>query len=92
MADPTIDSTSNPQTLAVAASIFRWVLTVLGVSAWWYNHFTDAQTLTILGAIITLATLAWHAYEPFRQARMRHAAAVASARGGKAVQHKDYTP
>jgi hypothetical protein len=92
MADPTIDSTANPQTLSVAAAIFRWLLTVLGVSAWWSAHFTDAQTLSIIGAITTIVMLAWHAYEPFRQARMRHAAAVASARGGKAVQHKDYTP
>ena len=90
MADNTIPSTPNPQITALVAAVLRAIVTILG-SVGITIGVTDSTIATVAGAIALVIGVAWTIYEQFRQAKLRHAAAVASARGAKAVQHRDYS-
>lgn len=87
----TIDSTPNPQVIAIIMALIRAGLILFGAVGLVTTHYTDAQIAGVSGALAAIIGIGWQVYEQFRQARLRHAAAVASARGARAVQHKDYS-
>jgi hypothetical protein len=87
-----IDSLLVPQTISIIMALLRAVLIILGAMGVITAEYTDAQLLPLAGALAVIFGLGWQVYEQFRQSRMRHAAAVASAKGGRAVEHIDYEP
>lgn len=88
----TIDASATPQMVSVIMAVLRALLIILGAMGVITAEYTDAQLLPLAGALAVIFGLGWQVFEQFRQARMRHAAAVASAKGGKAVEHVDYEP
>lgn len=88
----TIDSTPNPQAIVVIMAVLRALIVILGAAGVMTAQYTDAQLMPLAGALAVIGGLGWQVYEQFRQARMRHDAAVASAKGATAVQHVDYQP
>lgn len=86
----TIDSTPNPQAVTVVMAVIRAVLIALGAVG--VTVSLDSNTAMLLAsAIVTIGGVVWQLWEQWRQARMRHDAAVASAKGAKAIQHRDYS-
>lgn len=91
MPQQTIDSNPNPQTITLVMAGIRILLLVLSGAGIITAEYTDQQLLPFASALVFLGGGAWEVYEQWRQQHMRHAAAVASARGARAVQHKDYS-
>jgi hypothetical protein len=88
----TIDSTPNPQMVTLVMALLRALIIILGAAGVTTAEFTDAQLMPLAGALAVIGGLSWQFYEQFRQARIRHASVVASARGASAVQQVDYEP
>lgn len=88
----TIDSTPSPQMITLIMSILRALLMIAGAAGLITAEFTDAQLMPLAGALAVIGGLSWQVYEQYREARMRHDAAVASAKGASAVQHVDLAP
>lgn len=86
----TVASTPNPQITVLVMALLRALIIIAGAVGLTIGTYTDAQLAPLAGAISLIVGLSWTAYEQFRQARIRHATAVASARGGKAVQKRDF--
>jgi hypothetical protein len=64
-------------------ALLRAGIIILGAMGVTTAEYTDAQLLPLAGALAVIFGLSWQVYEQFRQSRMRHAAAVASAKGGR---------
>jgi hypothetical protein len=88
----TIESVPSPQTITIIMAVLRALIIILGAAGVTTAEFTDAQLMPMAGALAVIFGLGWQVYEQFRQARIRHASVVASARGASAVQHLDYEP
>lgn len=88
----TIDSVPSPQTITIIMALLRALIIILGAAGVTTATYTDAQLMPMAGALAVIFGLGWQVYEQFRQSRMRHDAAVASAKGASAVQHVDYEP
>lgn len=87
----TMDAIPQPQLATLIAAAIRAVITILGVFGLTHGVYTDTQIMALAGALATIVGVSWTFYEQYRQAKLRYAAAVASARAGKAIQHRDYT-
>jgi hypothetical protein len=87
-----IDSTPSPQNITIIMALLRAAIIILGAAGVTTAEYTDAQLMPLAGALAVIFGLSWQVYEQFRQGRMRHDAAVASAKGAAAVQHIDYQP
>jgi hypothetical protein len=87
-----IDSTPSPQNITIIMALLRAAIIILGAAGVTTAEYTDAQLMPLAGALAVIVGLSWQVYEQFRQGRIRHDAAVASAKGGTAVQHIDYQP
>jgi hypothetical protein len=88
----TIDAAATPQVISVVMALLRALLIILGAMGVITAEYTDAQLLPLAGALAVIFGIGWQVFEQFRQSQMRHAAAVASAKGGRAVEHVDYEP
>lgn len=88
----TISADGSPQVTALIMAIIRVVLIGLGAAGITVPAFTDATLVAVAGAVSLLVGSVWAVVEQFRQARLRRDSAVASAKGGRAVQHIDYEP
>jgi hypothetical protein len=80
-------STPSPTITALVFSLLRSILMLAAALGIYHGATVDDGTLMLIsGGIVAVATAAWSLYDKLQAARKQHAAALASALAGRAVQ------